>query len=173
MKLLVCDDQRTIRTGLALLLGLEPDLHAVGLAGDGLEAVDLAGSLAPDLVLTDLKMPRMHGIEATRQIRGRYPAIHILVLTTFDDDVWLLDALQAGAAGFILKDSAPDELLKAIRGIWAAPPLSLWHHLQHPPVTRKEMTGITMRGLTFLLLSAGSLMVSPPMSRCWPGWPAG
>ncbi len=116
MKVLVCDDQRTTRNGLALLLGLEPDLHVVGLAGDGLEAVDLAGSAAPDLVLMDLKMPRMNGVEATRQIRARYPDIHVLVLTTFDDDAWLFDALQAGAAGYILKDSPPDELLKAIRG---------------------------------------------------------
>jgi DNA-binding NarL/FixJ family response regulator len=116
MKVLVCDDQRTTRTGLALLLGLEPDLHVVGLAGDGLEAVTLAGSAAPDLVLMDLKMPRMNGVEATRQIRARYPHIHVLVLTTFDDDAWLFDALQAGAAGYILKDSPPDELLKAIRG---------------------------------------------------------
>jgi DNA-binding NarL/FixJ family response regulator len=68
------------------------------------------------LVIMDLKMPRMNGVEATRQIRARHPAIHILVLTTFDDDVWLFDALHAGAAGYILKDSPPDELLKAIRG---------------------------------------------------------
>lgn len=116
MKVLVCDDQRTTRTGLALLLGLEPDLHVVGLAGDGLEAVELAGSTKPDLVLMDLKMPRMNGVEATRQIRADHPTIQVLVLTTFDDDAWLFDALQAGAAGYILKDSPPDELLKAIRG---------------------------------------------------------
>ena len=116
MKVLVCDDQRTTRQGLALLLGLESDLHVVGLAGDGLEAVELAGSMTPDLVLMDLKMPRMNGVEATRQIRAHYPMIQVIVLTTFDDDAWLFDALHAGAAGYILKDSPPDELLKAIRG---------------------------------------------------------
>lgn len=119
MKVLICDDQRSTRQGLALLLGLESDLHVVGLAGDGIEAVDLAESMAPDLVLMDLKMPRMNGVEATRKIRVSYPMIQVLVLTTFDDDSWLFDALHAGAAGYILKDSPPDELLKAIRGTLA------------------------------------------------------
>lgn len=116
MRILICDDQCTTRSGLALLLGLEPDMEIVGLAGDGVEAVELAGSLAPDLVLMDLKMPRMNGVESTRQIRARYAGIAVLVLTTFDDDAWLFDALQAGASGYILKDSPPDELVRAIRG---------------------------------------------------------
>ncbi|HEY1014539.1 MAG TPA: response regulator transcription factor [Herpetosiphonaceae bacterium] len=116
MKVLICDDQRTTRTGLALLLGLESDIEVVGLAGDGMEALELAGSAAPDLVLMDLKMPRMNGVEATRQLRARFPHIHVLVLTTFDDDAWLFDALQAGAAGYLLKDSPAEELVRAVRG---------------------------------------------------------
>jgi two-component system, NarL family, response regulator LiaR len=116
MKVLICDDQALIRDGLELLLKLERDLEVVGLAQDGAEAVVLVERHQPDLVLMDLKMPGVNGIEATRQIHARWPQIKVLVLTTYDDDEWLFDAIRAGAAGYLLKDTPRAEVLRAIRG---------------------------------------------------------
>jgi two-component system, NarL family, response regulator LiaR len=116
MRVLICDDQAIIREGLALLLGLEPDIEVVGVAEDGAEAVAALERLAPDLVLMDLKMPGLNGIEATRQIRARFPQVKVLVLTTYDDDEWVFDAVRAGAAGYLLKDTPRAELLAAVRG---------------------------------------------------------
>jgi DNA-binding NarL/FixJ family response regulator len=116
MRVLICDDQAIIRHGLEMLLTLEPDIEVVGVAEDGNEALLLVARSAPDLVIMDLKMPGMNGVEATRQIRSRYPATRVLVLTTYDDDQWLFDALRAGASGYVLKDTPRDDLIKAIRG---------------------------------------------------------
>ncbi len=116
MKIVICDDQALIRDGLEMLLRLERDIEVVGLAQDGAEAVDLVAEQRPDLVLMDLKMPGMNGIEATRRIRAHYPEAKVLVLTTYDDDEWLFDALRAGAAGYLLKDTGRSEVVKAIRG---------------------------------------------------------
>lgn len=116
MRVLICDDQSIIRDGLAMLLNLERDIEIVGCAENGREAVRLTGQHEPHLVLMDLKMPGMNGVEATRQIRAQYPATEVLVLTTYDDDEWVFDALRAGAAGYMLKDTPRDELIKAIRG---------------------------------------------------------
>ncbi len=99
-----------------MLLKLEPDIDVVGMAEDGAAAVDIVGRKTPDLVLMDLKMPIMNGIEATRQIRTKYPGVKVLVLTTYDDDEWVFDAVQAGASGYLLKDTPRDEVIKAIRG---------------------------------------------------------
>jgi DNA-binding NarL/FixJ family response regulator len=119
MRLLICDDQDIIREGLAMLLTLQPDITVVGLACDGVEALELARRHSPDLVLMDLKMPRMNGVEATRQLRARYPELPVLVLTTYDDDSWLFDALHAGAVGYILKDSPSEDLIRAVYGTLA------------------------------------------------------
>lgn len=116
MRVLICDDQDITRDGLALLLGLEDGITIVGLAADGYEAVELALRLHPDVVLMDLKMPGCNGVDATRQIRDRLPQTHVLILTTFDDDAWLFDAIQAGAAGYLLKDTTREELVRAVRG---------------------------------------------------------
>jgi len=116
MKVLICDDQALIRDSLELLLRLEKDMLVVGQAQDGAEAVELAERHQPDLVLMDLKMPGMNGIEATRQIRARWPQIKVLVLTTYDDDEWLFDAIRAGAAGYLLKDTPRAEVITAVRG---------------------------------------------------------
>jgi DNA-binding NarL/FixJ family response regulator len=116
MKILICDDQDIVRDGLKLLLKLERDIEILGVARDGAEAVGLALKLHPDLVLMDLKMPIMNGVEATREIRNRLPEVKVLVLTTYATDEWVLDAVRAGAAGYILKDASREELLKAIRG---------------------------------------------------------
>jgi DNA-binding NarL/FixJ family response regulator len=115
MKVLICDDQATIRDGLEMLLTLEKDIKVVGRAQDGWEAVELAAKHQPDLVLMDLKMPGMNGVEATRQIRTKFPAVKVLVLTTYDDDEWVFDAVRAGAAGYLLKDTPREELIRAVK----------------------------------------------------------
>lgn len=115
MKVLICDDQATIRDGMELLLRLEKDIKVVGTAANGLEALTLVAQLQPDLVLMDLKMPVMNGIEATHRIRQQFPQVKVLVLTTFDGDEWLFDALRAGAAGYLLKDTPRGQLVKAVK----------------------------------------------------------
>ena len=116
MKVIICDDQAIVRDGLEMLLKLEPDIDVVGTAEDGATAVEMVAKKTPDLVLMDLKMPIMNGVEATRQIRTKYPEVKVLVLTTYDDDEWVFDAIQAGASGYLLKDTPRNEVVKAIRG---------------------------------------------------------
>ena len=116
MKILLCDDQAVIRDGLEMLLTLEKDFQVVGSAQDGFEALELVAKKQPDLVLMDLKMPGMNGIEATREIRKKYPTIKILVHTTYDDDEWVFDAIRAGASGYLLKDTSRQKIIEAIRG---------------------------------------------------------
>jgi len=116
MKVLICDDQEIVREGLALLLKLDREIEVVGLARNGAEAVEMVERMEPDLVLMDLKMPVLSGIEATRQIRARYPATKVLVLTTFDDDEWVFDAVRAGASGYLLKDTPREEVIRAAKG---------------------------------------------------------
>ena len=116
MKILLCDDQSVIRDGLEMLLNLEKDFQVIGVAQDGAEAIDLAAQKQPDLILMDLKMPIMNGIEATREIRTKFPHIKILVLTTYDDDEWVFDAIRAGASGYLLKDTPRQKIVEAIRG---------------------------------------------------------
>ena len=116
MKVIICDDQAIIRDGLEMLLNLERDIEVLGQAQDGAEAVELVKEGTPDLVLMDLKMPGMNGIEATRQIRANYPGVKVLVLTTYDDDEWVFDAIRAGASGYLLKDTPRQEVVKAIKG---------------------------------------------------------
>ncbi len=116
MKILICDDQAIVRDGLELLLKLEKDIEVVALAQDGAEAVELVGKHRPDLALMDLMMPGMNGVEATRRIRSLYPETRVLVLTTFDDDEWVFDAIRAGAAGYLLKDTPRARVIEAVRG---------------------------------------------------------
>ena len=116
---MICDDQDIVRDGLRLLLKLERDIEILGVARDGAEAVELALKLHPDLVLMDLKMPIVNGVEATREIKNRLPEVKILVLTTYATDEWVLDAIRAGASSYLLKDASREDLLKAIRGTLA------------------------------------------------------
>jgi len=99
-----------------MLLKLDPDISVIGLAEDGAMAIDMIARERPDLVLMDLKMPIMNGVEATRQIRARYPEVKVLILTTYDDDEWISEAVQAGASGYLLKDTPRGELVKAVKG---------------------------------------------------------
>ncbi len=116
MRIIICDDQALIRDGLNLILGIEADIDVVATAQDGAEAVDLVAEHNPDLVLMDLKMPIMNGIEATRRIRRKQPDLPILVLTTYDADEWVFDALRAGANGYLLKDTPREQIVAAVRG---------------------------------------------------------
>jgi len=116
MRILICDDQALVREGLELLLNLDPDIEVVGIAENGKDAVDLVGKHKPDIVLMDLKMPVMNGIEATRMIRTAFPEIKVLVLTTYDHDEWLFDAIRAGASGYLLKDAQREDITNAIKG---------------------------------------------------------
>lgn len=113
---IITDDQALIRDGLEMLLKLEKDIEVIGLAQDGAEAVELVAANPPDLVLMDLKMAGMNGVEATRRIRTEFPQVKVLVLTTYNDDEWVFDAIRAGASGYLLKDTPREKVLEAIRG---------------------------------------------------------
>ena len=115
IRVLIVDDQALARTGLRMVLEVEPDLVVVGEATDGEEAVAMAASTAPDVILMDVRMPHMDGLEATRRIvRKDEPGPQVLVLTTFDLDEYVYEALLAGASGFVLKDIPPEQLVEAI-----------------------------------------------------------
>jgi len=119
VRLLLADDQPLLRTGFRMVLGSEPDLDIVGEAGDGVEAVDLARRLLPDVVLMDIRMPRMDGVAATRAIVAARLPVRVLILTTFDLDEYVVGALRAGASGFLAKDVPADDLVGAIRTVAA------------------------------------------------------
>jgi DNA-binding NarL/FixJ family response regulator len=119
IRVAIADDHAVVRQGLRTFLELQDDVEVVGEAADGEEAVELVASTEPDVVLLDLVMPRLDGIEAIRRIRARCPATRILVLTSFADDHTVLPAVRAGAAGYLLKDVQPLELVAAIRTVHA------------------------------------------------------
>ena len=116
IRVLICDDQDVVREGLRAILGTAPGIEVVGAARDGAEALDLVPQTQPDVVLMDLKMPGMNGVQATRAIRDHFPAVRVLVLTTYDADEWVFDAIRSGAAGYLLKDTPRRELIEAIKG---------------------------------------------------------
>ncbi|WP_262697752.1 MULTISPECIES: response regulator [Streptomyces] len=119
IRVLVCDDQVLVRTGLVTIIDAQPDLEVVGECEDGRTAVDLAGQLHPDIVVMDVRMPVLDGIEATRLLAGagvRRP-VKVLVVTTFNLDTYVYEALRAGASGFLLKDAPPSQLLHGIRTV--------------------------------------------------------
>ncbi|MFF9454140.1 response regulator [Streptomyces flaveolus] len=133
VRVLVCDDQALIRTGLATIIDAQPDLEVAGECGDGRSAVELAGRLRPDVVVMDVRMPVLDGIEATRLLAGagvEHP-VKVLVVTTFNLDEYVYEALRAGASGFLLKDAPPDRLLHGIRTV------ALGAALLDPEVTRR------------------------------------
>ena len=119
IRVVVVDDQALVRGGFQVLIDSAPDLEVVGEAADGAQAVEVVAATRPDVVLMDIRMPVMDGLAATREILRTVPGVRVLVLTTFDLDSYVYDALRAGASGFLLKDARPDELLDAIRVIAA------------------------------------------------------
>jgi NarL family two-component system response regulator LiaR len=119
IRVLVCDDQVVVREGLRAILGTASTIEVVGVTGDGAEALQLVARTQPDVVLMDLKMPIMNGVQATRAIRDQYPGVRVLVLTTYDADEWVFDAIRSGAAGYVLKDTPRDGLIRAIEDVAA------------------------------------------------------
>ncbi len=133
IRVLIVDDHQVVREGLHTILSIEPDIEVLGEAKDGIEAVKKALDLAPDVVLMDLIMPGKNGIEATREIKQKNPSIRILVLTSFSEDDLVFSAIEAGALGFLLKDTTSETLVQAVRVVNRDEP-SL-----HPEVVRKLM----------------------------------
>jgi DNA-binding NarL/FixJ family response regulator len=130
-RVLIADDQSLVRAGFRMILEAEDDLEVVGEAEDGLEAVELVRELAPDVVLMDIRMPGLDGLEATRRILADGAATHVLMLTTFDADEYVYEALKAGAGGFLLKSAPPARLVEAVRLV------STGEALLAPQITRR------------------------------------
>lgn len=155
-RVVVADDQRVVREGLAMLLRLLPGIEVVGTARDGEEALALVEDLTPDVVLMDLRMPRCDGVEATRRLRERGSATRVVVLTTYADDRSVVDALQAGARGFLTKDAGAEEIQQAIAAVVsgaAAIDPAVQHHLVNAvasglPVKAQAPTPLLPDGLT-------------------------
>ena len=118
IKLLLADDQDILTQGLKLILGAEEDIEIVGIANNGKKAYELCRIRKPDVVLMDIQMPEVNGVEATAMITKEFPHIKIIVLTTFNDDEYIYDALKNGASGYMLKDASPMEILKAVRTVY-------------------------------------------------------
>jgi len=170
IRVLLADDDALIRAGLALVLGTAADLTVVAEAADGIEAVELCLQHGPDVVLMDVRMPGIDGIEATRRLVAARPEIKVLILTTFADDEYVYDALRGGASGFLLKRASPERLIDAVRTVAAGEALldpsvtrSLLHRflatsggtVPRPPAeTRRRLDRLTERERQVLLLVA-------------------
>lgn len=153
IRVLIADDQDLVRSGFRLILGSYDGIAVVGEARDGDQAVELAHRLRPDVVLMDIRMPRKNGIEATRAIRAdeALAAVHVLILTTFDLDEYVYDALSAGASGFLLKDAEPDDIAAAVRVVAAGDALI------EPSITRRLVeTFVAARPARSVAASTGS-----------------
>lgn len=131
IRVLIADDHKVVREGTRELLQKEHDLEVVGEAGDGAEAVELVKQLEPDVVIMDIAMPGLNGIEATKQIKELYPRIAVLILTAYEYDQYVFALLEAGAAGYLLKDVSVENLIEAIRAVYAG------ESVLHPAITRK------------------------------------
>lgn len=161
IRILIVDDHALVRKGTRALLATERDIEVVGEADNGADAVALAQTLHPSVILMDLVMPRMDGIEATRQITSRQPDVRILVLTSFAADDKVFPAIKAGALGYLLKDSSPEELVRAIRQVHQGEPSlepsiarKVLSELTHPPKQPPTTDPLTERELTVLRLVA-------------------
>jgi DNA-binding NarL/FixJ family response regulator len=175
IRVLVADDQKVVREGLVMVLGMLDDVEVIGTASDGADAVEMTASLHPDIVLMDLRMPRCDGVEATRLLRERQPEVKVVVLTTYADDRSVIDALRAGARGYLTKDAGGEEIRQGLRQVFqdrAVIDPAVQHHLlnaieaapppdQDPPapVDRQALLpdGLTPREAEVLTLIAGGL----------------
>jgi DNA-binding NarL/FixJ family response regulator len=168
VRVLICDDQALVRSGFRMILEARPDLEVVGEAEDGLEAVELAATVDPDVILMDVRMPHLNGVEATRRVvRSGSPA-RVIVLTTYDLDEYVYDAIRAGASGFLLKDVQPAQLVDAIRVVAAGDALlspsitrrlldRFARSLPEPEPPPASLENLTDRELEVLRLLAGGL----------------
>lgn len=161
IRVLLVDDHAILRKGIRALLSTEPDIEVVGEASDGQEALVRSAALQPDVILMDLVMPNMDGIEATRQVMGRQPDARVLVLTSFVADDKVFPAIKAGALGYILKDSGPNELVQAIRQVHRGEPTlepeiarKVLFELAQPPKRPPTSEPLTARELEVLRLIA-------------------
>jgi DNA-binding NarL/FixJ family response regulator len=187
IRVALVDDQPLIRAGLRVLLESEPDVVVVGEASDGEEAIDLALSTQPDVILMDIRMPRLDGVQATLRIAGddRLDGVNVLILTTFETDELVFDALRGGASGFIVKDSEPAEVLRAVRIVgsgeahlspsvtrrlidelaaWPERRLSNPSQLEELTIREREVMALVAYGLTNHEI-AERLMVSPATAK--------
>jgi len=142
IRILLAEDHIVVRQGTRQLLERETDLEVIGEASDGEEAIRLTSQLKPDVVIMDVAMPKLSGIEATKQIKELSPSAIVLVLTGYDYDEYIFSLLEAGAAGYLLKDVSGDELIGAIRAVYAGEPVL------HPIVVRKLMTRFKSQAAT-------------------------
>jgi NarL family two-component system response regulator LiaR len=133
IKVLIADDHAVVREGTRQILEQEPDMKVVAEAGDGEEAVRLAGEHQPNVAIVDISMPKVDGIEATKQIKALYPSISILILSAYDDDQFVFSLLEAGAAGYLLKSVRSQELVEAVREVYAG------ESVLHPSIARKVL----------------------------------
>jgi DNA-binding NarL/FixJ family response regulator len=140
IRVLLADDHRLVRTGFRVILGLEDDIEVVGEAEDGAQAVEATARQAPDVVLMDVEMPGMNGLEATRRIVATGGGPSVLILTTFDRDDYLFAALEAGASGFLLKNSSPESLVEAVRVV------ARGDALLAPEITRRVIAAFARPG---------------------------
>jgi DNA-binding NarL/FixJ family response regulator len=168
IRVLIADDQALVRGGFRMILGAQKDIEVVGEAGDGLEAIAKANELEPDIVLMDIRMPGQDGLEATRRLVSSGPSPRVLMLTTFDLDEYVYEAMKAGASGFLLKDVRPEQLAEAVRVVAAGETLlapAITRRLieefvrRRPPGsgTPAEVSGLTERELEVLKLVARGL----------------
>jgi DNA-binding NarL/FixJ family response regulator len=165
IRVLLCDDQALVRSGFRMILDARPDLEVVGEAEDGLEAVEQTRTLEPDVVVMDVRMPNLDGITATRQIVASGSPARVLILTTFDPDEYVYEAIRAGASAFLLKDVKPEELADAIRVVAAGNALlgaSVTTRLlerfgRSPPATAPSLDALTEREREILRLVAEGL----------------
>jgi DNA-binding NarL/FixJ family response regulator len=164
ISVLLADDQALVRTGFHLILSAEPDLEVIAEAADGLEAVQLAVAERPDVVLMDIRMPELDGIEATRRLTAEAPGTRVLMLTTFDLDEYVVDAFRAGASGFLLKTAPRDQLVAAVRTVHAGEALlapvstrKLIEQFAHPARESAALTSLTARERDVLVLLSRGL----------------
>ena len=168
IRVLVADDQALVRGGFRMILDAQKDIEVVGEAEDGREAVTKAGDLQPDVILMDIRMPEMDGLDATRRLAGGDGAARILMLTTFDADEYVYEAMKAGASGFLLKDVRPEQLAEAVRVVAAgdallAPAITrrlVEQFVRRPPPGSgrpPELAGLTEREVDVLVLVARGL----------------
>ena len=162
IRVMLVDDQRLVRSGFAMLVESQPDMHVVAEAADGVEAVDALRRTRADVVLMDVRMPRLDGVEATRRIVAADPGgPRIIVLTTFDLDEYAFAALQAGASGFLLKDALPEELLRAIRTVHAGDAVVA------PSTTQRLIARYVRRGTAAELPTAGVETLTEREREVW------